>query len=94
MGIVPLCSIFRDTYRFHTGGETVAREMAVYVPIPETTAFKDENGTGCMEQVVMGNYECIRSEANRIIRQELERIENDPKLKHLILQLQGAPSAK
>lgn len=74
--------------------EAVARETAAYVPIPEITTFKDENGTDCMEQVVMENYERIRSEVNQIIQKELKRIKEDPKLKHLIPQPKGAPAAK
>ena len=74
--------------------EAVARETAAYVPIPEITAFRDENGKDCMERIVMENYERIREEVNRIIQKELKRIEADPKLKHLIPQPKGATVAK
>ena len=74
--------------------EAVARETAAYVPIPEITAFRDENGKDCMESIVMEKYERIREEVNRIIQKELKRIEADPKLKHLIPQPKGATVAK
>ena len=74
--------------------EAVARETAAYVPIPEITVFRDENGKDCMERIVMENYERIREEVNRIIQKELKRIKADPKLKHLIPQPKGAPAAK
>ena len=74
--------------------EAIARETTAYVPIPEITAFRDENGKDCMERIVMENYERIREEVNRIIQKELKRIEADPKLKHLIPQPKGATVAK
>ena len=74
--------------------ETVAKETAAYVPIPEITTFKDENGTDCMERIVMENYERIREEVNQIIQKELKRIRKDPKLKHLIPQPKSTPTAK
>lgn len=80
--------------RIVVDNEAVARETAAYVPIPEITAFRDENGKDCMERVIMENYERIREEVNRIIQKELKRIQKDPKLKHLIPQPQGAPAIK
>ena len=66
--------------------DAVARETAAYVPIPDITLFQDENGNDCMETQVEDNYQRIRSEVNQIIKDEMERIKNDPKLRHLIPQ--------
>ena len=66
--------------------DAVARETAAYVPIPDITIFQDENGNDCMETQVEDNYQRIRSEVNQIIKDEMERIKNDPKLRHLIPQ--------
>ena len=74
--------------------DAIARETKAYVTIPEITTFLDENGNDCMEKLVDENYQCIREEVNQIIKDELERIKNDPKLRHLIPQSKQPGSAK
>ena len=62
----------------------VAREEKSYVSIPQISFFEDENGEDCMDRQIQENYERIRAEVNQIIRDEMERIKNDPALRHLI----------
>jgi len=65
--------------------EKVAREVKAYKPIPVITPFLDENGTDVMQQQIQRNYDRIKSEVRQIIEDEkLNRIKNDPDLKHLL----------
>lgn len=67
----------------------IAREEKSYVPIPQISFFEDENGEDCMERQIEENYDRIRAEVNQIIKQEMERIKNDPALQHLIPRPRG-----
>ena len=74
--------------------DALARETAAYVPIPEITSFVDEDGNDTMEREIEDNYQRIRTEVNQIIKEEMERIKKDPKLKHLIPQPKQPGGAK
>ena len=39
-----------------------------------------------MEQTIRDNYNRIKDEVKQIVRDELERIKNDPTLQHLLQQ--------
>lgn len=63
----------------------VNEETKNYVPIPEITSFIDpQTGEDKLQEQINFNYKKIKVEASEIITKEIQRIKNDPKLKHLI----------
>lgn len=66
--------------------EKVKREEKTYKPIPVITDFTDENGKDCMKEMIQENYNRIKADVRQIVADELERIQNDPALAHLLQQ--------
>ena len=66
--------------------EKVKREEKAYKPIPVITDFTDENGKDCMKEMIQENYNRIKADVRQIVADELERIQNDPALAHLLQQ--------
>ena len=64
--------------------EKVARETKAYKPIPLITPFVDEYGNDIMGQQIQRNYNQIKSDVLQIIKDEKQRIKNDPDLRHLL----------
>ncbi|MNK22307.1 TraM recognition site of TraD and TraG [compost metagenome] len=64
--------------------ERVARETAGYRKIPEILSFTDSKGKDTMESQIAANYRKVKSDIEGIIKSELERIQEDPDLQHLI----------
>ncbi|WP_288244011.1 conjugal transfer protein MobC [uncultured Chryseobacterium sp.] len=64
--------------------EKVARETKAYQPIPPIASFEDLNGNDRMKQTIDENYRQIKQDVFNIIENEMDRIKNDPDLKHLI----------
>jgi len=64
--------------------DKVSEETKQYKPIPEIISFLDENGNDTMEDQINANYRQIKADVENIILLEMERIENDPSLEHLI----------
>ena len=64
--------------------EKVAEETKNHVPIPQIIDFKNENGIDTMKDVIEQNYRLIKQEATTIVLAELERIQSNPNLAHLI----------
>ena len=64
--------------------DAVQKETVAYQPIPEISSFLDENGNDTMEQQIQVNYWQIKQDIVELVENELIRIENDPKLKHLL----------
>ena len=64
--------------------DKVKREESNYQPIPIINDFKDADGNDCMKQAIQDNYNQIKEDVKQIVKDELERIANDEKLKHLI----------
>ena len=62
----------------------VEAETKAYKPIPVITDFTDGDGKDHMQEEIERNYYRIKEEVGDIIRRELLRIENDPKLQHLL----------
>ena len=62
----------------------VGIEMSRYHPIPQIRDFTDDEGTDRMKETIEENYYRIKNEVVRIVDDELERINNDPALRHLI----------
>ena len=69
--------------------EAVQKETAAYQPIPEISSFLDEDGNDTMEEQIQANYLQIKQDIIELIENELIRIENDPKLKHLLGDSEG-----
>lgn len=64
--------------------EKVAAETKAYKPIPVITDFTDENGKDCMRDMIHSNYNRIKEEVKKIVKDELARIANDENLSHLL----------
>ena len=58
--------------------EKVAAETKAYKPIPVITDFIDENGKDCMREMIHENYNRIKEEVKQIVKDELERVKNNP----------------
>lgn len=64
--------------------DRVKRETSRYEPIPEIINFSDADGKDIMKEQIQLNYDRIKQDIRDIVSREMERIENDPKLAHLI----------
>lgn len=64
--------------------EKIREEMAHYSKIPIIADFMDENGEDRMQEMIQDNYNRIKAETSQIVRDELERIKNDPVLCKLL----------
>ena len=58
----------------------VSAEEKAYRKIPFINEFKDKDGNDIMMQQIQRNYDQIKSDAQAIINEELDRIKNDPEL--------------
>lgn len=64
--------------------DMVKRETSNYEPIPEIINFRDTYGNDIMKEQIQLNYDRIKQDIRDIVSSEMERIENDPELAHLI----------
>ena len=64
--------------------EKVKREEQAYQPIPVITDFTDADGNDRMKEMIQENYNRIRAEVRQIVADELQRIQSDPELQHLL----------
>jgi hypothetical protein len=64
--------------------EKVKRETARYQKIPEIIDFRDAEGNDLLKEEIQTNYDRIKSEVKQIVIDEMERIKNDPELRHLV----------
>ena len=62
----------------------VAAETKRYKPIPVITDFTDAEGNDRMREKIQENYNRIKAEVKQIVKDELERIKNNPELAHLV----------
>lgn len=62
----------------------VAAETKVYKKIPEIVDFTDAEGNDTMQAEIQQNYEQVKKDVIQIVKEELERIENDPELRKLL----------
>lgn len=62
----------------------VAADTKRYKPIPIITDFTDTEGNDRMREKIQENYNRIKEEVKQIVKDELERIKNDPELAHLV----------
>ena len=58
----------------------VSAEEKAYRKIPVINAFLDKDGNDIMLQQIQRNYDQIKSDAQAIINEEMDRIKNDPEL--------------
>ena len=64
--------------------DKVKREEQAYKPIPVITDFTDADGNDRMKEMIQENYNRIRAEVRQIVADELQRIQSDPELQHLL----------
>lgn len=74
--------------------EAVARETAAFEPIPQISFFTGPDSKDNMDEQIEDNYQRIRREVTQIIHDELKRIQNDPKLAHLIPKPPQGPAGR
>ncbi|ATA90332.1 conjugal transfer protein TraG [Capnocytophaga stomatis] len=64
--------------------QKVSAEMKNYQKIPQILSFVDEDGMDKMQEQIQANYKQVKLDIVELIKNELERIENDPDLAHLV----------
>ena len=62
----------------------VSAEMKAYQPIPIIVEFTNEDGSDNLKETIEANYKRVKQEVLTLVASEIERIKNDPNLKHLI----------
>ncbi len=62
----------------------VAEETKAYGKIPSIRSFEDNQGNDVMQQEINDNYTMVKNDIQRLIEDELLRIQKDPHLKHLL----------
>jgi len=62
----------------------LSQEMKSYQKIPQIRSFIEENGNDSMSTEIEDNYKGIKADILSIIKDEIDRIKNDPDLQHLI----------
>ena len=60
--------------------------MKVYQPIPIIADFKNKDGFDSLFETIEANYKCVKQDILTLVasESEIERIKNDPALKHLV----------
>lgn len=74
----------RKCFRIVFEQDKVQNETKNHVPIAKIANFENNKGNDTMKTDINENYSRIKKEVFQIIAIELERIGNDPELKHLI----------
>ncbi|GAB3348697.1 hypothetical protein GCM10027566_04310 [Arachidicoccus ginsenosidivorans] len=64
----------------------VKTETKAYQQIPQILSFVNEHGADKMKQEIESNYKQIKSDILNIVISEMDRIKNDPNLRHLVQQ--------
>ena len=62
----------------------VSAETKAYQPIPVIAEFLNEDGSDSLSETIEANYKCVKQDILSLVASEIERIKNDPNLKHLI----------
>lgn len=57
--------------------EQLKAEEAAYLPIPEISSFRDEQGKDNMQKIISENYKRIKAEAQQIMHDELTRLNKE-----------------
>ena len=58
--------------------------MKAYQPIPIIAEFTNEDGSDNLKETIEANYKRVKSEIVELLIAEIERMQKDPTLKHLI----------
>lgn len=64
--------------------ERVKQETAQYKPLPEIINFINDEGVDTIQEEIERNYRQVKLDVMQIVTDEMDRIKNDPNLKHLI----------
>ena len=62
----------------------VSADAKAYQPIPIIAEFLNEDGSDNLSETIEANYKCVKQDILSLVESEIERIKNDPGLKHLI----------
>lgn len=62
----------------------VIAEAKAYQPIPIIAELLNEDGSDNLRETIEANYKQVKQEILSLVASEIERIKNDPNLKHLI----------
>jgi hypothetical protein len=63
----------------------VKMEEKQYVDLPEITSFSQgQDGKNRKEEIIAANFRQIKADVAQIVKNELNRIQNDPGLQHLL----------
>ena len=62
--------------------QKVNTEMKNHQKIPQILSFLDEEGTDKMQEQIQTNYKQVKLDIVKLIKNELEHIENDSNLAH------------
>ena len=62
----------------------VTAETKAYQPIPIIAEFLNEDGSDSLSETIEANYKGVKQDILSLVKSEIERIKNDPKLKHLV----------
>ena len=58
--------------------------MKAYQPIPIIAEFTNEDGSDNLRETIEANYKWVKQDILTLVASEIERIKNDPALKHLV----------
>ena len=64
--------------------------FSIYQLIPKINSFLEKNDDDRMEEQIRANYRQIKQDIVELVENELIHIENDPALKHLLGDDEGA----
>lgn len=55
-----------------------------YQQIPIIAEFTNEDGSDNLKETIEANYKCVKKDVLTLVGSEIERIKNNPNLKHLM----------
>lgn len=58
--------------------------MKAYQPIPIIAEFTNKDGSDNLRETIEANYKWVKQDILTLVASEIERIKNDPALKHLV----------
>lgn len=69
---------------FCLDNEKVVAENKAYQQIPQILSVVNEQVEDRIKQEIESNYKQIKSDILNVVKNEIERIKNDPNLQHLV----------
>ncbi|MGV3766805.1 MAG: conjugal transfer protein MobC [Chitinophagaceae bacterium] len=64
--------------------EQLKAETQSYLSIPQVRSFEDASGADMLKQEIEANYRQVKQDIADMIETEIQRIQNDPDLEHLV----------